>query len=88
MWTKQQVEDVLTKNPHFENFLEEGKGKYACVYVVEGISLIIYFTVSGQVECFLLEKPISEVVKHNLQTFSFFAKEICNEILVKKGGMK
>ena len=88
MWTKKKVKDFLTTNPHFENFLEEGKGEYTCRYIVEGIPLIICYTVSGQVECLLLEKPISEDVKEHLQIFSSLAIKICNEILNEKRSQK
>lgn len=81
MWTEKRVKDFLTMNPHFENFLEEGKGKYACTYIVAGIQVILFFTVSGQVECLLDRKPISDNVKQQVQAFSYFATKICNEIL-------
>ena len=84
MWTEKRVKDFLTTNPHFENFFEEGKGKYACTYIVAGIQVILFFTVSGQVECLLDRKPISDNVKQQVQAFSYFAKKICNEILYWK----
>ena len=80
-WTEKQVEDFLTTNPLFENFFEEGKGKYACTYIVAGIQVILFFTVSGQVECLLDRKPTSKDVKQQVQAFSYFATKICNEIL-------
>lgn len=87
MWTKQTVEEKLKKNPFFEHFLDEGVGTYACVYVINNIQVIIYFTVSATIDVYMSSKPQSKEDAFEIQCFAKLAKEICEEML-KKGGKK
>lgn len=86
MWTKQCVEDSLRKNPYFEHLLDEGEGHFACMYVVEGIHVIIFYGVGGFIDVKLLSVPQTADVAANVQEFAAIAKEICKDIVAQKGG--
>lgn len=86
MWEKKQVEDVLKQNPYFENLFVEGKGKYACMYVVNGFDFVIYYNIHGQAGYYFLEQPTSKEIRRDLQNFVTLAMEVCQEIYKVKGG--
>ena len=88
MWTKEKVEVVLRNNPYFENLFKEGIGKYACLYKVEGVDLVIFYTVLGQAGYYIFNKPKSKSEEQKLQDFVQNAIVVCNEIYKKKGGAK
>ena len=85
MWTKQTVAEKLYEDPLFNNLFDEGKGKYACAYTVDGIPIKVFFTAGGKVEIWLLSIPYLNSVAKDVQSFVTLAYEICNEI-IKKGG--
>ena len=86
MWTKQQVAEKLQQNPHFEKLFDEGKGKYECAYDVDGIQVKVFYTVSGDVEIWLLSIPRLVSVVQDVQYFVALAYEICDDIIRSKGG--
>ena len=88
MWTKEKVEDILKRNPYFENLFVEGIGKYACMYVVNGIDFIIYNNIHGEAAYFFLNRPQDNAIKQDLQSFVQLAIEVCKEVYSKKGGKR
>lgn len=85
MWTKQQVAEKLQQDPHFEKLFDEGKGKYACAYDVDGIPVKVFYTIGGTVEIWLLSIPYLYSVMKDIQSFVTLAYEICDEIIKSKG---
>ena len=87
MWTKQTVAEKLYEDPLFKNLFDEGKGKYASAYTVDGIPIKLFFTAGGKVEIWLLSILYLYSVAKDITSFVALAYEICNEI-IKKGGMQ
>ena len=86
MWTKQKVLQKLHEDPRFENLFDEGKGKYECAYIIDGIQVKLFYTVSGEVEIWLLSTHQLYSIGKDIQSFVSLANEICVNITKSKGG--
>ena len=84
MWNKDSVLNELKKNPYFNNLFEEFIGPYACIYIINKVRLIIFLTVCGNFEIFLLDKPNKKSEVDDIQAFASLAQVLCNDILNEK----
>ena len=80
MWEKESVRKELESNPHFHLLTEEFVGKFACIYKIDGISVLIFHLSGGKYEAYFGDiYNATDVNISNAQRFVTLAINILNE---------
>jgi hypothetical protein len=51
--TREEIKNLLKKNPNFKDLKDEYQGKFHCIYSVNGIEVFVFNEVGGYVTTYL-----------------------------------